>query len=265
MSNVIRPKVSNEIKRIAGLDAEGKSANRIDTQKEYNKLQEYLSGNYEELNETEKNSIRSLLDKAKELLKPHEKETAQEKVEPKPSNDSTENTKGKYLNEIENNTGNESQTAQENVTPKPNNDSIQNKNNDHGGEQIEQEQVKPKPDNDSVQNKNNDHSGEQIEQEQVEPKPDNDSVENKNNNHGGGIAELENDKPEPDGVTDKTNSDMSYNENEDFETKAETTGIDNHEAASENKMPGKKFMRNGEMCIKMPNGHIYNMQGRRIK
>ena len=48
------------------------------------------------------------------------------------------------------------------------------------------------------------------------------------------------------------------------EIQEDTTGIENT-YIHQNKMPGKKVMHNGQMCIEMPNGHLYNMQGRRIK
>ena len=69
MSNTIRPKISEAIKQIASSDSSGNSKARIDTQKEFKALQNYLSGNYEELNATERNSVQRLLDNAKEYLK----------------------------------------------------------------------------------------------------------------------------------------------------------------------------------------------------
>ena len=68
MSNIIRPKVSNAIKEITSMDGSGKSKAQIDTKKEYDELKNYLSGNYEELNSTERNRIKELLNKAKEYL-----------------------------------------------------------------------------------------------------------------------------------------------------------------------------------------------------
>ena len=64
MTSPIRPKVSKAIKQIAASDVEGKSKTKIDTKKEYERLKDYLSGNYDELNQTEKERIETLLDKA---------------------------------------------------------------------------------------------------------------------------------------------------------------------------------------------------------
>ena len=69
MSNTIRPKVSEALKQIASSDRSGNSKAKVDTKNEFKALQDYLSGNYEELNTTEKNTIQRLLDSAKEYLK----------------------------------------------------------------------------------------------------------------------------------------------------------------------------------------------------
>ena len=68
MTNPIRPKVSKAIKQIASSDQEGKSKAKIDTKNEYDKLKDYLSGNYDELNQAERNCIQHLLDKAKSFI-----------------------------------------------------------------------------------------------------------------------------------------------------------------------------------------------------
>ena len=56
MSNTIRPKVNEAINQIASSDSTGKSKSKVDTQKEFQALQDYLSGNYDELTTIEKNS-----------------------------------------------------------------------------------------------------------------------------------------------------------------------------------------------------------------
>ena len=80
MSNIIRPKVSNAIKEITSMDGSGKSKAQIDTKKEYDELKNYLSGNYEELNSTERNRIKELLNKAKEYLHITDKHDQDSKV-----------------------------------------------------------------------------------------------------------------------------------------------------------------------------------------
>ena len=64
----IRPNISEQIGQITSSDGTGKDKSQIDTKHEYDKLSEYLSGNYEELNTEERRQIRSMLDGAKELF-----------------------------------------------------------------------------------------------------------------------------------------------------------------------------------------------------
>ena len=166
MSNTIRPKVSEAVKQIASSDSTGNSKSKIDTQKEFQALQDYLSGNYEELNTTEKNSIQRLLDNAKKYLK---------------------NTldKNEQVNEgdtLQKPVGNTTVTSQEKYP----------KNEDYGDE---------------------------------------------------------------DGAT----NDNELNNNDTLSTQ------EKNDAYQQNKTPGKKVTYNGKMCIEMPNGHLYDMQGRRIK
>ena len=168
MSNTIRPKIIEAIKQIASSDSSGNSKARIDTQKEFKALQDYLSGNYEELNATERNSVQRLLDNAKEYLK---------------------NTIGNVEQNIEN----------EGKINQKNNEDLTNK----------------------------------------KPYETDTSVEQNIGNEG---------KVNPNGDDDSTIKDNQ-----------ETN------AYQQNKIPGKKVIHNGKMCIKTPNGNLYDMQGRRIK
>ena len=229
MSNTIRPKISEAIKQIASSDSSGNSKARIDTQKEFKALQDYLSGNYEELNATERNSVQRLLDNAKEYLK---------------------NTIGN----VEQNIGNEDK-----VNPKDNEDSTNKKpydTTDTSGEQyIEKEDkqtsegpgcIMPPP----SQNPN---------EEQIEKNKDGVNPNDKNNDN------WSKDKPlGTDNNTEQTsNNEGKINPNVDDDS----TIKDNQEtnAYQQNKIPGKKVIHNGKMCIKTPNGNLYDMQGRRIK
>ena len=173
MSNTIRPKVSEAIKQIASSDNTGKSKSKIDTKKEFNALQDYLSGNYEELNTAEKNSIQRLLDNAKEYLK----NTIGKEDLSTSKNDDTDQT-------LEN-TGN---------TESNNHDDLSISNNDDTDQ--------------TAENTGN-----------IESNDD-------------------------DSITKDTNDTNAYQQNH---------------------MPGKKVTHNGKICIEMPNGHLYDMQGRRIK
>ena len=163
MSNTIRPKVSEAIKQIASSDSTGKSKSKIDTKKEFNALQDYLSGNYEELNTAEKNSIQRLLDNAKEYLK---------------------NTIGNE-DQTAKNTGNTESNGKEDLSTSKNDDTDQ-------------------------------------------------TAENTGNIESNG----------DDSITKDTNDTNAYQQNH---------------------MPGKKVTHNGKICIELPNGHLYDMQGRRIK
>lgn len=190
MSNTIRPKVSDALKQIARSDSTGNSKSKIDTQKEFKALQDYLSGNYEELNTTEKNTIKRLLDNAKDYLK--------------------------------NTVGNEEQT---------------NENTDS---------LKPNGDDDSITSKYDDSNVEQT------------------NENTGNIEPNGNDDPITQGTVDQTNENT-----DDFEPNSDDDSItkDSQEtdAYQQGNIPGKKVTHNGKMCIEMPNGHLYDMQGRRIK
>ncbi len=229
MSNTIRPKISEAIKQIASSDSSGNSKARIDTQKEFKALQDYLSGNYEELNATERNSVQRLLDNAKEYLK---------------------NTIGNVEQNIEN---------EGEVNPKDNEDSTNKKpydTTDTSGEQyIEKEDkqtsegpgcIMPPP----SQNPN---------EEQIEKNKDGVNPNDKNNDN------WSKDKPlGTDNNTEQTsNNEGKINPNVDDDS----TIKDNQEtnAYQQNKIPGKKVIHNGKMCIKTPNGNLYDMQGRRIK
>ena len=194
MSNTIRPKVSEAIKQIASSDSTGKSKAKVDTQKEFNALQDYLSGNYEELNTTEKNTIQRLLDNAKEYLK--------------------------------NTVGNEEQTNENigYIEPNGDDDSITLKYDDSNVDQTAENtgDIEPNDDDDSITSKYDDSNVEQTAQNTGDIKPNGDD----------------------DSITQDSQDKNAYQQNH---------------------MPGKKVTHNGKMCIEMPNGHLYDMQGKRIK
>ena len=228
MSNTIRPKISEAIKQIASSDSSGNSKARIDTQKEFKALQDYLSGNYEELNATERNSVQRLLDNAKEYLK---------------------NTIGNVEQNIEN----------EGKVNQKNNEDLTNKKpyeTDTSGEQyIEKEGKVNQKNNEDLTNEKpyeTDTSGEQyIEKEdKVNPNGDDDSTNKK---------PYETDTS----VEQNIGNEGKVNPNGDDDS----TIKDNQEtnAYQQNKIPGKKVIHNGKMYIKTPNGNLYDMQGRRIK
>lgn len=195
MSNTIRPKVSEAIKQIARSDSTGNSKSKIDTQKEFKALQDYLSGNYAELNTTEKNTIQRLLDNAKDYLQNtvgNEEQTNENADSLKPNSDDNSVTQGKYEE-----TGNVDQTAENTGDIKPNGD-------------------------DSITSKYDDGNVDQ---------------------------------------TAENTGDIKPNGNDD----SITQDSQKTDAYQQGKMPGKKVTHNGKMCIEMPNGHLYDMQGRRIK
>ena len=200
MSNTIRPKVSDALKQIASSDRNGNCKAKIDTKNEFKALQYYLSGNYEELNTTEKNTINRLLDNAKDYLK--------------------------------NTLGNEDQT---NIIPNGDDDSSTSKYDDSNVDQYNEitDDIKPNGDDETITSKN---EYDDINQNISEPEA------NDNN----------------DDFFDNITNELEK------EIQEDTTGIENT-YIHQNKMPGKKVMHNGQMCIEMPNGHLYNMQGRRIK
>ena len=216
MSNTIRPKVSEALKQIASSDRSGNSKAKVDTKNEFKALQDYLSGNYEELNTTEKNTIQRLLDSAKEYLKNNigNEQQSNAITDKKTNGDDDSVTQDQYI---------------DNVTVEQ-----KNENNDD---------ITPNGDDDSVTH---------------DKYQDNVTVEQKNEN---------NDDITPNGDDDSVSKDDFFNNAYDKlekETQENTTGIENT-YNNQNKMPGKKVMHDGKMCIEMPNGHLYDMQGRRIK
>lgn len=229
MSNTIRPKISEAIKHIASSDSSGNSKARIDTQKEFKALQDYLSGNYEELNATERNSVQRLLDNAKEYLK---------------------NTIGNVEQNIEN---------EGEVNPKDNEDSTNKKpydtTNTSGEQYIEKEDKQTSEGPGCIMPPTSQNPNE----EQIEKNKDGVNPNDKNNDN------WSKDKPlGTDNNTEQTsNNEGKINPNVDDDS----TIKDNQEtnAYQQNKIPGKKVIHNGKMCIKTPNGNLYDMQGRRIK
>ena len=229
MSNTIRPKISEAIKHIASSDSSGNSKARIDTQKEFKALQDYLSGNYEELNATERNSVQRLLDNAKEYLK---------------------NTIGNVEQNIEN---------EGEVNPKDNEDSTNKKpydtTNTSGEQYIEKEDKQTSEGPGCIMPPTSQNPNE----EQIEKNKDGVNPNDKNNDN------WSKDKPlGTDNNTEQTsNNEGKINPNVDDDS----TIKDNQEtnAYQQNKIPGKMVIHNGKMCIKTPNGNLYDMQGRRIK
>ena len=187
MSNTIRPKVNEAINQIASSDSTGKSKSKVDTQKEFQALQDYLSGNYDELTTIEKNSIQTLLDNAKGYL---------------------ENALG-------------------------------NKN------QVNEKDPKSMGDYDQL---------------------DDGTVDNESNTNGTGVATANGEHPKSIGGygdEDDATGDNELKDGDDFSTEEKNSKDVN--AYQQGRAPGKKVTHNGKMCIEMPNGHLYDMQGRRIK
>lgn len=244
MSNTIRPKVSEALKQIASSDRSGKSKAKVDTQKEFKALQDYLSGNYEELNTTEKNTIQRLLDSAKEYLKNNiGNEQQSNAITDKKTNGDDSVTQDKY---IDNTTVDQKNEDTSDITPNGDDDSItQDKYIDKTVNQKNEDtdDITPNGDDDSITH---------------DKYQDNVTVDQKNEN---------NDDITPNGNDDSVSKDDFFNnayDNFEKETQENTTGIENT-YINQNKMPGKKVMHDGKMCIEMPNGHLYDMQGRRIK
>ena len=220
MSNTIRPKVNEAINQIASSDSTGKSKSKVDTQKEFQALQDYLSGNYDELTTIEKNSIQTLLDNAKGYL--------------------------------ENALGNKNQVNEKD--PKSMGDydqlddgTVDNESNTNGT---------------GVATANGEHSksiggnGEE----------DDATVDNESNTNGTGVATANGEHPKSIGGygdEDDATGDNELNNGDDFSTEEKHSKDVN--AYQQGRAPGKKVTHNGKMCIEMPNGHLYDMQGRRIK
>ena len=141
MTSPIRPKVSKAIKQIAASDVEGKSKTKIDTKKEYEKLKDYLSGNYDELNQTEKERIEVLLDKASSYNdKTEENESS---VSEKEKYSSTENSKDAPIGDTaqaadtqESNTNNAGSDTPAGDTTQADNAHESNTNNAPRGEKV---------------------------------------------------------------------------------------------------------------------------------
>ena len=221
MSNTIRPKVNEAINQIASSDSTGKSKSKVDTQKEFQALQDYLSGNYDELTTIEKNSIQTLLDNAKDYLKNTlgNKNQVNEK-DPKSMGDYDQLGDGIIDNE-----------------PNTNATGVATANGEHS--------------------KSIGGNGEE----------DDATVDNESNTNGTGVATANGEHPKSIGGNgeedDATTGDNELNDGDDFSTEEKHSKDVN--AYQQGRAPGKKVTHNGKMCIEMPNGHLYDMQGRRIK
>lgn len=222
MSNTIRPKVNEAINQIASSDSTGKSKSKVDTQKEFQALQDYLSGNYDELTTIEKNSIQTLLDNAKGYLENAlgNKNQVNEK-DPKSMGDYDQLDDGTVDNESNTN-GTGVSTASDEHPPKD--------MGDYGDVDEATGDNEPNTNGTSIATANGEH-----------PK----SI--------GGYGDED----------DATTGDNELNDGDDFSTEEKHSKDVN--AYQQGRAPGKKVTHNGKMCIEMPNGHLYDMQGRRIK
>ena len=220
MSNTIRPKVSNALKQIASSDSSGNSKSKIDTKSEFKALQDYLSGNYEELNTSEKNTINRLLDNAKDYLKNTLVNTEQTNIIQNGDDDSV--TQDKFDN------SNADQTVKNTGYIEPNGDD----------DLITQDKYDNSNADQTVKNTGN-----------IEPNGDDDL-----------ITQDKYDNSNAD-QTVKNTGNIVPNGDDDSITKDSQDTV----AYQQGNMPGKKVTHNGKMCIEMPNGHLYDMQGRRIK
>ena len=222
MSNTIRPKVNEAINQIASSDSTGKSKSKVDTQKEFQALQDYLSGNYDELTTIEKNSIQTLLDNAKGYLENAlgNKNQVNEK-DPK--------SMGDYDQLDDGTVDNESNT---------NGTGVATASDDH-------------------------HSKNMGDYGDV----DEATGDNEQNTNGTGVSNASDDhhSKSMDGYGDEDDAtgDNELNNGDDFSTEEKHSKDVN--AYQQGRAPGKKVTHNGKMCIEMPNGHLYDMQGRRIK
>lgn len=254
MSNTIRPKVNEAINQIASSDSTGKSKSKVDTQKEFQALQDYLSGNYDELTTIEKNSIQTLLDNAKDYLKNTlgNKNQVNEK-DPKSMGDYDQLDDGTVDNESNTN-GTGVSTASDEHPPKD--------MGDYGDVDEATGDNEPNTNGTSVATANGEHpksiggNGEE----------DDATVDNESNTNGTGVATANGEYPKSmDGYGDEDDAtgDNELNNGDDFSTEEKHSKDVN--AYQQGRAPGKKVTHNGKMCIEMPNGHLYDMQGRRIK
>ena len=255
MSNTIRPKVNEAINQIASSDSTGKSKSKVDTQKEFQALQDYLSGNYDELTTIEKNSIQTLLDNAKDYLKNTlgNKNQVNEK-DPKSMGDYDQLDDGTVDNESNTN-GTGVSTASDEHPPKD--------MGDYGDVDEATGDNEPNTNGTSVSTASDDHP----------PKDmgdygdvDDATVDNESNTNGTGVATANGEHPKSIGGygdEDDATGDNELNNGDDFSTEEKHSKDVN--AYQQSRAPGKKVTHNGKMCIEMPNGHLYDMQGRRIK
>ena len=268
MSNTIRPKVSEALKQIASSDRSGNSKAKVDTKNEFKALQDYLSGNYEELNTTEKNTIQRLLDNAKECLKNAiGNEEQSNKITDKKTNNDDDSITSKYddnnVDQTVENTGD--------IVPNGDDDSVTSKYDDNNVDQTAENtgDIVPNGDDDSVTSKYDDYNVDQTIENtgDIVPNGDDDSITSKYDDNNVDQTVENTGDIVPNGDDDSVSKDDFFNNAYDKlekETQENTTGIENT-YNNQNKMPGKKVMHDGKMCIEMPNGHLYDMQGRRIK
>ena len=256
MSNTIRPKVNEAINQIASSDSTGKSKSKVDTQKEFQALQDYLSGNYDELTTIEKNSIQTLLDNAKDYLKNTlgNKNQVNEK-DPKSMGDYDQLDDGTVDNESNTNETGVS-TASDDHPPKD--------MDGYGDLDDGTVDNKPNPNETGVSNASDDHPSKDMDDY---GDVDEATGDNEPNTNGTGVSTASDDHPPKSmdgyGDEDDATGDNEPSNGDDFSTEEKHSKDMN--AYQQGRAPGKKVTYNGKMCIEMPNGHLYDMQGRRIK
>ena len=234
MSNTIRPKISEELKKIASADKSGQSKAKIDTKHEYDLLKNYLANNLEEFTPEEKNTLTNLLNKAKQMLgleddtKTKEETTdssnePQQDQETEPTN--PEDPINEYMSKNKTDSSNEPQQDQETEPTNPEdpiNEYMSKNKTDSSNEPQQVQETEPgKP----VEN-----SSEETTDSSNEPQQDQETESGKTNKHG---TVTKDDDSKQDGNT---------------------------------KQKGEKVVIDGKICIKMPSGDLYDARtGRKIK
>ena len=179
MSNTIRPKISEELKKIASADKSGQSKAKIDTKHEYDLLKNYLANNLEEFTPEEKNTLTNLLNKAKQMLglkddtKTKEETTdssnePQQDQETEPTN--PEDPINEYMSKNKTDSSNEPQQVQETEPGKPVENSSEETTDSSNEPQQDQETESGKTnehgtvtkDDDSKQDGNTKQKGEKV-------------------------------------------------------------------------------------------------------
>ena len=259
MSNTITPKISEELKKIASADKSGQSKAKIDTKHEYDLLKNYLANNLEEFTPEEKNTLNSLLDRAKHMLGLKDDTKTKEETTDS-SNEAKEDIAKDPTTNLEENssqdTTDSSNEPEDDIAKDPTTNLEENSSQnetDSSNEPQKDVATDPttKPEDTSSEDTTDSSNKPQQDQETEPANPEDPANEYMSKNKTDSSNEPQKDQETESG---KTNEHGTVTKDDDSKQDGNT------------KQKGEKVVIDGKICIKMPSGELYDARtGRKIK